>query len=575
MASASEIQLDLGLSKPHISKPLKAAITMLANGNESERGAIFTRREVVDFILDLSGYTVDQPLYQLRMLEPCFGEGDFLIPIIERLVSSYQAKKNTKKEHFLKLKSALRAVELHETTFQKIRVKLRTLLSEKGFDKGQITELMNCWLVEGDFLLVNFETKFNFVVGNPPYIRQELIPAALIAEYRRRYITIYDRADIYIPFIEKSLSLLDTQGVLGFICSDRWMKNKYGGPLRRMVHEGYRLKYYVDMTDTQAFHSEVTAYPAITVITREMRSETILAQRPKIDKKTLLNLSKKMICGDTKSGLVKQMTCIASGSSPWILESSDQVGIVRLLESKFPLLEESGCRVGIGVATGADKIFINKFHDLDVESDRKIPLAMTRDIDTGIVKWQGYGVINPFNNDGTLVKLKDYPRFARYMNNHREIISARHVSKKNPNNWFRTIDRITPSLAETPKLLIPDIKGKANVVFEEGRLYPHHNLYYITSTTWDLRALQAILMSGIARLFVAAYSTQMRGGYLRFQAQYLRRIRIPHWNDLPIKLQADLIEAANQADTAKCNELAFKVYGLNNSQRLALSGIEK
>lgn len=65
--------------------------------------------------------------------------------------------------------------------------------------------------------------------------------------------------------------------------------------------------------------------------------------------------------------------------------------------------------------------------------------------------------------------------------------------------------------------MIPDIKGEAHVVFEDGNLYPHHNLYFVTSDEWDLRALQAVLLSAVTRLFVATYSTRMRGGFLRFR----------------------------------------------------------
>ncbi len=57
-------------------------------------------------------------------------------------------------------------------------------------------------------------------------------------------------------------------GILGFICADRWMKNKYGGALRAMIAKDYNLEYYIDMMDTPAFTSEVIAYPAITVIKR-------------------------------------------------------------------------------------------------------------------------------------------------------------------------------------------------------------------------------------------------------------------------------------------------------------------
>jgi hypothetical protein len=63
-------------------------------------------------------------------------------------------------------------------------------------------------------------------------------------------------------------------------------------------------------------------------------------------------------------------------------------------------------------------------------------------------------------------------------------------------------------------------------VFEEGRYYPHHNLYYIVSDEWDLHALQAVLLSGIARLFISIYSTKMRGGVVN-AAQLLRSEFLP------------------------------------------------
>src|SRR5262249_52679438 len=143
--------------------------------------------------------------------------------------------------------------------------KVFALLRDRAISKHDARQLVRAWLTQGDFLLTPLSGTFEYVVGNPPYVRQELIPDALITEYRDRYRTVFDRADIYIPFIERSLSLLSQGGALGFICADRWMKNRYGGPLRQMVAEGFHLKIYVDMYDTPAFHTEVIAYPAITV----------------------------------------------------------------------------------------------------------------------------------------------------------------------------------------------------------------------------------------------------------------------------------------------------------------------
>ena len=554
--------------------PVMAATEALATeGGLEARGAIFTRSEVVDFILDLAGYTEDQPLHEKRLLEPSFGGGDFLLPIIQRLLSAWRAARpnGTAVDD---LGDAIRAVELHHDTFRSTYAAVVALLKREGLSANAATALADRWLSQGDFLLAPLEGQFDFVVGNPPYVRPELIPAPLLAEYRSRYQTMYDRADIYIPFIERSLTALSAGGNLGFICADRWMKNRYGGPLRSLVAERFHLKVYVDMVDTPAFHSDVIAYPAITIISREGGGATRIAHRPSIDRATLTTLAG-LLSAPTlpkDAGPVRELARVTNGAEPWLLESSDQMALIRRLEGAFPLLEEAGCKVGIGVATGADKAFIGDFESLDVEPDRKLPLVTTKDIMTGEVQWRGQGVINPFAESGGLVDLGEYPRLRRYLEARRDVIAGRHCAKKAPANWYRTIDRITPALAARPKLLIPDIKGESHIVFEGGELYPSHNLYYVTSDDWDLRALQAVLLSAVSRLFVATYSTKMRGGFLRFQAQYLRRIRIPRWADVPEPLRRELAEVAIKRDVQACNRAVFRLYGLSHEERSALGG---
>ncbi len=551
-----------------------AAIEALATqgGNEA-RGAIFTRTEVVDFILDLAGYTEDQPLHQMRLLEPSFGGGDFLLAAIGRLMTVW-GRSNSTGSVVEKLGDAIRAVELHRSTYAVTRLRVIERLKLHGITAQSAIALADRWLVQGDFLLEPLPGHFDFVVGNPPYVRQELIPAPLLAEYRRRYQTLYDRADLYIPFIERSLSLLADGGNLGFICADRWMKNRYGGPLRKLVAEQFHLKAYIDMTDTPAFHSEVSAYPAITIISREKPAATRIAHRPSLDRANLIHLSAALRAKvlPEHDGSVRELARVTNGAEPWLLESTDQMALIRRLEQSLPTLEQAACLVGIGVATGADQAFIGDFDALDIEPERKMRLVTTRDIQSGEVQWRGQGVINPFAEDGGLVDLRDYPRLRHYLEVRKDVIAGRHCAQKTPANWYRTIDRITPALAAKPKLLVPDIKGEAHIVFERGELYPHHNLYYVISGDWDLRALQAVLLSAIAKLFVATYSTKMRGGYLRFQAQYLRRIRIPYWHHVPELLRKELIEAATSRNLEACNNAAFRLYGLSHEERSALGG---
>lgn len=545
---------------------LTAAVAKLAEANTEDRGAVFTRREVVEFILDLVEYWPTQKLQGMRLLEPSFGHGDFLIPAVERLMESLRNQKL--KPSVALIKDSIQAVELHIESFEKTKASLKKILQANSMTSAQAESVLASWLVQGDFLLTPFEGTFTHVVGNPPYIRQEMVPSVLMSEYRRRFNTIYDRADIYVPFIEYSLSLLSWGGVLGFICADRWMKNRYGGPLREMVARDFHLRAYVDMIATPAFHSEVIAYPAITIIANEPSGLTYVTKQPEIESVSLRRLVD-VLHGTSKEKTAKTATVKDGG--PWALDDSDSLSLVRRLEAEYPMLEEAGCDVGIGVATGADKVFISRFETLDVEADRKLPLVMTKDIQSGEIEWRGLGVINPFGDDGKVADLENYPKLRAYLMQYEDVIKKRHVSQKNSNAWYRTIDRIYPELVAKPKLLIPDIKGDAHIVYDKGQFYPHHNLYYITSDDWDLQALQAVLLSGIARLFIETYSTRMHGNCLRFQAQYLRRIRLPKWSTIPKDVRSALKKAATK-DEAFRNEVVSKLYGLSPVERATIKG---
>ena len=553
--------------------PVEEALATLAEAGREERGAIFTRREVVEFMLDLVGYTASRPLHQLRVLEPAFGEGDFLLAAIARLLTAWKRTPD-RDDPVHALSGAVRAVELHSRTFTATRDKVLAVLKADGIAGQAAGTLVDHWLINADFLLTPLPHPFHCVIGNPPYVRQELIPDALLAAYRARYTTVFDRADLYVPFIERALTGLEPGGALGFICADRWTKNRYGGPLRQLIADRFRLRAYVDMVETPAFQADVSAYPAIMIIGNEQRGKTRVARRPDIEAAPLKALSQTLLSPDPpppESGVL-ELAEVTAGAEPWILESFDQLALVRRLEQHFPPLEEAGCTVGIGVATGADHAFIGPYATLDVEPSRKLPLVMTRDIVSGAVQWRGLGLVNPFAEAGGLVDLNAYPRLKAYLEARKDRLAQRHVARKRPANWYRTIDRIHPALAGQRKLLIPDIKGEAQVVYEDGQLYPHHNLYFITSEAWDLHALQAVLRSGIARLFVSVYSPRLRGGYLRFQAQYLRRIRLPRWRDVDAQLKKTLTAAARCGDVAACTQAVCGLYGLSKEEQAVLSG---
>lgn len=557
---------------------LDAAVSCMANHDETDRGAIFTRHEVVEAILDLCGYCVDRPLHHMRLLEPAFGGGDFLVHVVERLLKAYESHGGSPAQAGHDLTQAIRGVELHADTYRQTFSKLQDSLERWGMQRAAAHALCSAWLLHDDFLLAHLVASFDFVVGNPPYVRQERIPVALLGEYRRRFSTLYDRADLYIPFFERSLDLLSEHGALGFICANRWLKNRYGGPLREKISRDFWLRYYMDTEGTDAFHADVIAYPAITVFQRRNRetgsrhvTRTVPANA--LTERPLAELAAALLAEHTSSPWVQQIELTGSGIAPLLLDDVAQLALMQRVERDFPTLEQSGCKVGIGVATGCDEVYIDSLGDLPVEPSRKLPLAMARDLVDGRLVWGGKGVLNPFDDDGHLVDLDDYPKLRKYLQRHEDAVRRRNVAKRNPGGWFRTIDRIYPHLQAIPKLLVPDIKGEAAFVLDEGHFYPHHNLYYVTSQSWDLRALQTVLRSSITLMTVATYCTRMAGGFLRFQAQYLRKIRLPEWAQVDAAMRTWLIAASASSNQDEIDAPVFELYGLTRDEAAQIQSI--
>jgi hypothetical protein len=546
---------------------------LMSKAGADERGAIFTRAEVASFMLDLAGYKVDRPLWTESILEPSFGGGDFLLPIVERLISSYLAGVPENRRRFLDLVDCIRGVELHGGSHDATAATVTALLIARGVPEGDALALCSQWLVQDDFLLTHFELQFDHVVGNPPYLRQESVAETLLAEYRRRYTTIYDRADLYVPFIERGLLLLKPGGALTFICSDRWMKNRYGGPIRDLIASRFHVESYIDMVGTDAFQREVSAYPGIITISNSPGTETRVSGPPEIRTDYLQGLAVALKNGSLgkENPLVEVIPNAIRPGEPWLLDCAAQLHVIRDIEASAVPLELAGCRIGIGVATGRDRIFIQPFDELDVEPDRKLPLVMADDLRSGQLSWGGKGVINPFDPAGGLVSLDEYPRLAAFLALHETEIRSRNVARRNPERWYRTIDRINPSLLKQPKLLVPDIRSEPNFVIDHGQFYPHHNLYWITSSEWQLAALQTVLRSSVARLFVWAYSVKMRGGYLRYQAQNLRRIHVPRWETLSAATRTRLAALSQSREQAEIDEAVFDMYGLKSRARNLVS----
>ena len=536
-----------------------------------ERGAFYTRPWVVDFILDLAGYGPDEDLVDAVAVEPSCGDGEFLEPMIRRLSASCRRQARPLQD----CAGSIRAFDTDLEAVRKSRRRAESVLLECGWEAAEAGEVVNRWVRQADFLLRDDAelSGADFVIGNPPYVRLESIKPEVAAIYRSLFRTMAGRADLYVGFYEKALGLLKPDGVCGFICADRWMLNQYGGNLRRHITGGFRVEAVIEMHDADAFRDDVLAYPAITIVRRAKQGRALVARMNRLSDKpirelveTVRELRTERVADAATAARSEGYVIVDEwfeGSEPWPCASPERLKLLKNLEARFLPLEDSKTRtrVGIGVATGADRVFMTRDPDL-VEEDRLLPVALAGDTITGALEWSGHYLLNPWEPDGSLVNLERYPRLRRYFEDNEAVLRGRNVGRRNPLSWYRTIDKVNHALTARPKLLIPDIKSAAHPVFDSGTVYPHHNLYYVTSEGWDLKVLGGILLSRIGQFFIECYAVRMHGGYLRFQAQYLRRIRVPRPEDVEPEQAKVLASTFEERDVDGATRAALELYGI-------------
>lgn len=476
-------------------------------------------------MLDLAGYSADRDLSSIEILEPSCGDGEFVVEIAKRLWNSSQ-------KYGFDFATAFNSnVLAYDIDNNKIDI----CKSRLNMEYGRYGLYLDKNIRNADFL-TECTPQADIIVGNPPYVRYEQIPQEQLSHYKLLFQTLHYRADLYIPFFEKTLKSLKRNGSHCFICANRWMKNEYGRKLRGLISSQFRLEAIISLEKAHdVFKEDVLAYPAITLIKNASPVEKF-------------NFSEASSVHRLNEIHWKSLPSPTTSEWSTIFNKTDGNGALASIE-------DMGFKLGVGVATGADSIFIAKELPNKVENELLLPALNARDISGDHLQWSGKYLLNPYMPNGELISLDKYPKAAEYLLSHENTLKNRHVARKNPRKWYKTIDRIVPSLKNTPKILLPDISGNQFIFVDEGRFYPQHNLYYITGgNVRQLQLLSAVLMSSYVRHQLSNLSNCMNGGYPRWQSQYLRKLRLPDIRSLDSRLSDKLLTAYQKFDLISLNE---------------------
>lgn len=150
-------------------------------------------------------------------------------------------------------------------------------------------ERINAFDWEATFPGVFARGGFDAVVGNPPYVKLQNFRKAHadMAAYLTRkpgdggayHSTQTGNFDLYLPFIEKGVQLLNDDGRLGYIAPSVWQMNEYGAGLRDVIEEGRHLWGWIDFGSHQIF-DEATVYTALMFFSKRPNDHVAVVQAP-------------------------------------------------------------------------------------------------------------------------------------------------------------------------------------------------------------------------------------------------------------------------------------------------------
>lgn len=189
---------------------------------------VFTPDDYVRELLDSVGYT--ENLYGKRILENSCGDGNILLSIVERYIEDCRMHGLTDIEIRGGISKDIYGIEIDPVQYKKCIHNLNELVRNKGIDKVR-------WNVfNEDYLKWECAKKFQFVVGNPPYITYQELSEEERKFVRKHFETCEKgKFDYCYAFIEKSVKCLDNKGKMSYLIPSSIFKTVFGEKLREFV----------------------------------------------------------------------------------------------------------------------------------------------------------------------------------------------------------------------------------------------------------------------------------------------------------------------------------------------------
>ena len=469
-------------------------------------GRVYTPPEIVARVLDAAGYC-GANICGARILDPACGDGEFLVEVVRRVIAATPRRD---------LPVALLAVHGWDNDAEAVTIcrdRLDEIVAPLGIRIDWNVRVANSLDAYADnSLFAKREEPFDFVVGNPPYVRIQHLSEQDRALVQSRFrFCANGSTDLYIAFFELALSLLTQGGVLAFITPNTFFHTATGRTLRRHLASQHLLRHVVNFGHRQVFPN-ATTYAAITIASNQPA-----ASFEYVDATSTIERSQRIAAENLATQNIWRFGC------------EDQVA----QSSRFRPLKEIA-QIRVGLATLADSVYVvqsqsskddivqvrtKHFGDLSIERELLRPIIKGSKVKAGRPCYEGALIVFPYclEQDRPMLIAEDelaarFPLGHAYLSQARPLLERRDNGRPNAAGWyaFGRTQALASGFGE--KIICPPMANTPNFAvckMAETTVYSGYFLKY----EGDLDALAAQLNSPRMHEFVQSGGRDYQGGW--------------------------------------------------------------